>query len=490
MNAPGSDTTAPRASSDAETTLTSSLTTGSQEGGSGGIWHPQRRRLTAGLVLIVSLTAFEALAVATALPAAIGDIGGLRFYGWAFSSFMLANLVGIQAAGEAADRHGAQRPFAAGCALFAAGLLSAGLSPGILVFIAGRVLQGLGAGAISAAAYVAVARAYPSGARPRMLAVLSSAWVIPGMVGPAAAGALTHLFGWRSVFLSLLPLVAAALLLAALPLRRLAAAGGAHEPATRTGPAVRLAVGTGLVLWAIEVLPSLHAWVVFAIGAALAVPGFRRLLPPGVTRARAGLPAAVATLGVMSAAFFGAEAYVPLSLTAVRGQSMLVAGAALTAATLCWTAGTWVQERLVHRVSRRALGCIGLLLIVIGVIGTGAVLAAAVPVELAVVMWGVAGAGMGVAYPTAMLVALECAPRGREGESSAAMQLANVLGAALGTGVGGGLLALATSAGHSTAFGIGVADAFALAVGLLGLAAAARLPRESGVDCLTAPSSA
>jgi MFS family permease len=458
--------------------------------GIGGIWHPERRRLTSGLVLIVSLTAFEALAVATALPVAIGDIGGVRFYGWAFSSFMLANLVGIQAAGEAADRHGAQRPFAAGSALFAAGLLTAGLSPGILVFIAGRVLQGFGAGAISSAAYVAVARAYPSGARPRMLAVLSSAWVIPGMVGPAAAGALTHLFGWRSVFLSLLPLVAAALLLAAPPLHRLAAAGGDHDPAARTGPAVRLAVGTGLALWAIEALPALTAWLAFVVGVVVAVPGFRRLLPAGVTRARAGLPAAVATLGLASAAFFGAEAYVPLALTAVRGQSMLVAGAALTAATLCWTAGTWVQERLVHRLNRRALACSGLLLIIAGVVGTSAVLAASVPVELGPIMWGVAGLGMGVAYPTAMLVALEGASRGREGESSAAMQLANVFGTALGTGMGGGLLALAASAGYPTAIGIGAADAFALAVGLVGLGAAGRLPRAAAAEHLTVSSRA
>jgi MFS family permease len=435
------------------------------------------------LVLIVSLAAFEALAVAAVLPVTVGEIGGVRFYGWAFSSFMLANLVGIQAAGEAADRGGAERPFVLGCLLFAAGLLTAGLSPGILPFIAGRVLQGFGAGAISAASYVAVARAYPSSARARMLAVLSSAWVIPGMIGPAAAGALSHLFGWRSVFLSLLPLVVAAVLLAAPPLRHLAGAAGAHHTATRTGPALRLAIGTGVALWAVESLPALSAWVAFAAGLALAVPGFKRLLPAGVTRARAGLPAAVASLGVMSAAFFGAEAYVPLSITDVRGQSTFVAGAALTAATLCWTAGTWLQERLVRSVSRRLLGCVGLLLIIAGVAGAGALLVESVPVLLGPVLWGIAGLGMGIAFPTAMLVALECAAPGREGESSAAMQLANVLGTALGTGLGGGLLALATSSGHSTATGIALADACALALGCLGLAAASRLPREAGLDC-------
>lgn len=435
-------------------------------------------------MLIVSLTAFEALAVATILPAAIGDIGGVRFYGWAFSSFMLANLVGIQAAGDAADRGGVQRPFIAGCALFATGLVAAGLSRGVVSFIVGRVLQGGGAGALSAASYVAVARGYTETARPRMLAVLTSAWVVPGMIGPAAAGALAHVFGWRSIFLFLIPLVIAALVLATPALRSLAATKNEEPHAPRTGPALRLAVGTGLALAAVEVHPPSLAWMIFAVGAVMALPAVHRLLPAGVLRARAGLPAAVASLAGMSAAFFGAEAYVPLSLTTVRGQSTFMAGVALTAATLCWTAGTWVQERLARSTSHRTLTAVGIVLIIVGVAGTGTMLIADVPIEMGPLMWGIAGFGMGVAYPTATLVALGSAPPGREGEASAAMQLGNVLGMACGTGIGGGLFSLAGTSGYSTAAGIALVDVFSIVAGLLGLAAAARLV---GLPRLCAP---
>jgi hypothetical protein len=72
----------------------------------GGLFSGYRRPLTVGLVLIVTLVAFEALAVATVMPAAERDLGGLRLYGWAFSGFLLASLVGITWAGEEADRHG------------------------------------------------------------------------------------------------------------------------------------------------------------------------------------------------------------------------------------------------------------------------------------------------------------------------------------------------------------------------------------------------
>src|SRR5690606_32411352 len=53
-------------------------------------------------------------------------------------------------------------------------------------------------------------RAYPPGLRPRVFAVFSSAWVIPGLIGPAAAGAIEHALSWRAVFLALLPIVAVA----------------------------------------------------------------------------------------------------------------------------------------------------------------------------------------------------------------------------------------------------------------------------------------
>ena len=94
-----------------------------------GIWGPKQRGLTVGLVLTVSFSAFEALAVATVLPTAVAEIGGLDLYGWVFSVFMLANLVGLVTAGRSADLHGPARAFGTGVALFVLGLVWAGLSP-------------------------------------------------------------------------------------------------------------------------------------------------------------------------------------------------------------------------------------------------------------------------------------------------------------------------------------------------------------------------
>jgi MFS family permease len=65
-----------------------------------GLWAPQTRALTAGLVLTVTFVASEALAVVTVMPVVARDLGGFRLYGWAFSAFMLGSVVGIVVAGR------------------------------------------------------------------------------------------------------------------------------------------------------------------------------------------------------------------------------------------------------------------------------------------------------------------------------------------------------------------------------------------------------
>ena len=162
------------------------------EGRVPGLWSPPTRGLTAGLVLSITFVASEALAVVTVMPRRRPDLGGLRLYGWVFSAFMLGSVVGIVAAGREADRRGPAIPFVAGLVLFGAGLAVAGLAPSMEVLVAGRVLQGVGAGAVPSVAYVVIGRSFPGPLRARMMAVLSTAWVVPGLAGPAVAAEVAH----------------------------------------------------------------------------------------------------------------------------------------------------------------------------------------------------------------------------------------------------------------------------------------------------------
>lgn len=441
-----------------------------------GVWAPERRALTVGLVLTVTAVAFESLALATIAPEIERDLDGISLYGWLFSAFFLGSLVGTVLAGQATDRRGPAVAYTGGLLLFAGGLLLGGLAPTMLALVVARAVQGIGAGAIPAVSYATVGRAYPEELRPRMFAVTSTAWVVPGLAGPAVAGAVAAHTSWRFVFLGLLPfvLLAAALTIPAL---RAAGGGGADEPvAGRVTGALRVAAGAGLVLAA---LGAGDWWLVpplLAAGVLVGVPAFVHLVPAGTLRAEPGLPAAVLVRGLLTFAFFAADAYVPLALTDTRGTSTTVAGIAVTAATLSWTTGSWVQDRLTISVGARRLVTTGHAVLVVGIAGAGLMLWDAVPLVLAVVVWGVAGFGIGLAYAPISVTVLREAPPGRTGEATASMQLSDLVGVALGTGVGGAAVAVGDAAGWPPDVGIGAAFAIAGVVAAVGVVVGRRLP--------------
>lgn len=441
----------------------------------GGIWSAEHRWLTIGLILTVTAAAFEALAVATTLPATTRDLGGLSLYGWVFSVFMLTNLIGITLAGAEADRRGPARPFVVAIALFTIGLALAGTAPSMAVLIFGRAVQGFGAGGISSVAYVAIARGYPESTRPRMLAIMASAWVVPGLVGPAVAGLVVDYVGWRWVFLGLLPFPLIALVLAAPALRSLDATGAALAW-QRTIAAVRLALGTGLFMAGLGQGQLVLAIGLVAAGAVLAWPALRQLLPDGTFRLERGLPAVVAAAGLLNLAFFGVDAFIPLALSVGRGQSATVAGIALTAATIMWTTGSWIQAHVAQRQSRRRVVAIGLILIGAGIAGVIAALSPSVPVVVVPIAWGVAGLGMGLAYSAISLAVLETAPADQTGMATAAMQLANVLTVALGAGIGGVLVAASNARTGTTNAGVLAQSLLMIGVIVLALLASLRLP--------------
>lgn len=104
------------------------------------------RALSIGIVSVVLLIAFEATAVGTAMPVAARELDGVSLYAFAFSAYFTTSLFGMVLSGQWADRRGPLAPLGAGIAAFAAGLLLAGTAGSMWMFIAGRAVQGLGAG--------------------------------------------------------------------------------------------------------------------------------------------------------------------------------------------------------------------------------------------------------------------------------------------------------------------------------------------------------
>jgi len=443
-----------------------------------------RRATLVGLLTVVTAVAFEALAVATVMPVVARALGGLSAYGWAFTGFLITSIVGMVVAGQWSDRVGPVPAFLTGLGIFGVGLLVAGSAGSMSVFVLGRAVQGFGAGENIVALYVVIARVFDDAARPKVFSVISAAWVLPSIVGPAVAGAVAEHVGWRWVFFGLLPFVAAGLLLLVPALRGLgpaepAAAGGAGGAgaggtavAARWPAAVRLATGVALLQAAGQ---RLAVWSVplALVGLALLVPALRRLLPAGSLRLAAGLPTVVVARGLLAGAFFGAEAFVPLDLQTVHHMAPGAAGIPLTLGAIGWSVGSWYQGRLPADAPRHRLVRQGFVLVTVAVAGLVAVTYPAVSGWVAVACWMVGGAGMGIAMATVGVLLLQLSPPAEQGVNSAALQISDAVGSTLCIGLGGVLLAAGVS-GLGTGGVLRVVFLLMAAVAAVGWAVAGR----------------
>ena len=434
----------------------------SESNNSETVFDAQHWALTLGIILGVTLTAFEALAIVTIAPAISNSLEGTQLYGWIFSGFMLAALLGTVLGGQQADAHGPGRPFAGGLILFGAGLLIAGFAPNMLLLIIGRVVQGLGSGAMVTALYAAVNVAYSDALRPRLVALMSSAWVVPALVGPAIAGFIAERLGWRIVFWGLVPLLVFVLLLAMPSFRQHATSRqvrkGEKNSESPVMAALGLVVGTGLLLSGLGAENSLLMVVMVVSGTVLAIVNLRPLTPKGTLRLAAGLPSIIAARGLLYASFAGVQAFVALMLVDVHGFSTSVTGAAIASGALSWTAGSWLQDRLDSRQGpqdRHLRILAGSAILATGLaVQVAALFTSVGPLVLSILGWVVAGLGIGLAFSSCSVLAFALAPEGKEGKVASSLQLADQFTAAVSTGIGGALFAYALDAGRSQQMGI------------------------------------
>ncbi|MDP9443611.1 MAG: MFS transporter, partial [Actinomycetota bacterium] len=226
-------------------------------------------RTTVGIISLVVLVAFEAMAVATAMPVAARELDGLELYAWAFTGFLIAALFATAVAGQVCDRIGPTLPFVAGVAVFLVGLVVAGSAPAMWPFVLGRMIQGLGGGTVIVALYVVVARAFDESVRPRVFLFMSAAWIVPSIVGPLVAGAVTEQMSWRLVFWGLVPFVVVPVLLTAPALRRLPRVEGERRP-SRVLLALAVAVGAAALQYGGQRAERAD-WVVAGVALAVGV---------------------------------------------------------------------------------------------------------------------------------------------------------------------------------------------------------------------------
>lgn len=427
-------------------------------------WRGRYGRTTIGVFSLAFLFAFEALAVSTVMPQVADELDGLSWYPVAFAGPLAASIVALAWAGPAADRLGPGPVMRRGLAVFALGVVLAGAAPTMPLFVAGRLVHGYGGGVLGVALYVLIAQAYPETMRPRVFAVLTTAWVLPALVGPLLAAQVADVVGWRWVFLGVPALAFAAwLLVADAPSRP-----SALEPGRVPLRFAWLAAG-GTLLLSLAGQRVVAWWpVLVALGVMAILLGGRRLLPPGSWRLASGLPAVLLSRAAIGTAFAAAEVYLPLLLTLERGLSLTEAGWVLTIGAVTWSAGAVLAARWSVLSDQPGRVRIGAALVAVGLFGFATVSLPVVPLVVAMASWGVAGLGIGMAFSTLSVLALATAREGEEGRTSSALQTNDYLSMAGFIAVGGVIFAgFAQSAPVAAGTGLVLAAAALAALALV-----------------------
>ncbi|GAB96820.1 putative drug resistance protein [Kineosphaera limosa NBRC 100340] len=485
---------------------------------------PEFRALTTALLALITIVAFQEMAISTVMPTIAADLQAAGGYALAFSVMFTAQLLAIVLARAWIETRGPLSAMRLGQVFVVLGGLLAGLAPNLPVFLAGRVCTGLGGGFVIVAIYVTVGAVYPVRLRPKIFAWISAAWVLPSILGPLVAAGLAALWSWRLVFLLVVPAVGWILIALsrvghlttaaenpvapdqgtlserADPTAQASQASDAAAGAASTSPpagrragsagsagsarsaarravviAVLVAAGAGLFQWAgTRLVPPQPLPVAgLLIGLALLGATLPRLLPPGALALRRGLPSVIVARGLFTGAFNGSVAFVPLYLVSQRDLSQASAGLILALASIGWSLGAYLQGRERLADSGPALVVVGALCVTGGV-GSFALLAlTGAPTLLAVPAGALLGIGMGLGTTAQSVLMLALAPRAQHPAASSALMLSDTLGAALGISVTGTVYASLASSPGDVLFP--AVWATSVAIGIVALLAARRV---------------
>lgn len=447
-----------------------------------GIWGARFLWVTVGAVALIFLAAMQSLAVTTVMPVVSADLEGERLYAVAFAGTLATSVIGMVAVGAWCDRGGVLAPLTTAVVLFVVGLLIAGLALTMPVLVAGRLVQGLGTGGQTVALYVVVARVYPAALHGRVFAAFSAAWVVPSLIGPFLAGAVTEFLHWRWVFLGVAALTVIAFVLVVARLHGLAL--HTDEPATeRIAPRLACAVAVAVGALGLSLAGELGAWAWAAVAASVVVIGLasRPLLPRATLVAARGLPSVVLMRGLIAGALFGAEIYVPYLLIDGYGFSPTWAGLGLTAAALAWAVAADVQGRVGDRMGNTRITLVGTALLVTALLIAAATAFLGLPAAVLIAGWGLAGGGMGLMYPRLTVLTLAYSTPQNQGFNSSALSISDAVGSASSIAVMGLVFTalVGTDAGFPAVFAIAVVLALGALVPGLRLGHAHEAPRRA-----------
>jgi len=389
-----------------------------------------RSALVSGGMVVHAINVFI---VTTILPSVVRDIGGLRFFAWSTTLYVVASLFGAVACARLLRAMGARWSYRLSLLLFALGTAACAMAPSMPVLLAGRFVQGLGAGTLSALSFTQVRQLFPPALWARALAVISIAWGAATLLGPAVGGVFAEYNVWRAAFWYLLATTPPLLLLVEWTLPR---------GAVQHGPRLPMA-WLNLALLAGSLLPSGAMWLTQPLGATYAVMSL--------------------LLGLAT------EVFMPYFLQTLHGLSPLHAGYVSALLSGGWTLGSMASSGVTAGTTRMLLR-LGPLTVATGLLGLAVLMPRSADIT-GFDLWLIGGCllamglGIGLCWPHLGAGVFRFAIEGEQALAAASITTVVMVANAFGSALGGMLTNLAgmttpgdaAGASHAAAWLFGVA---------------------------------
>jgi EmrB/QacA subfamily drug resistance transporter len=407
----------------------------------------ERGPVLLAMMLSTALIAVDSTILATAVPSIVADIGGFTQFPWLFSVYLLAQAVSVPVYGKLADLFGRKPVILFGIGLFLLGSVLCGVAWSMGTLIAARVVQGLGAGAITPVTITIVGDLYSTEERAKAQGYIASVWGIASVVGPTLGGVFSEYASWRWIFLVNIPLC---VLAATMVVRNFAERVDRSRPAIDYRGAALLTAGLTLVILAVLEGGQAWAWdsaagiAVLATGVVLLAvfwlaerSATEPVLPLWVFRRRLLVASGLISAAV-GAVLLGLTSYVPTYVQEVLGHGPLVAGLALGALTLGWPIAASQAGKVYLRIGFRGCALIGTVIVLAGT-GLLLLLDEGSGVAQVAATCFVVGFGMGLTVSPTLIAAQSSVGWQERGVVTANNLFLRSVGSALGIAVFGAL---------------------------------------------------
>lgn len=426
----------------------------------------------------VALHAINVYLVTTILPSVVADIGGLDYYAWNTTLFVVASIIGSVLSTKCLTALGARAAYVWAGVIFAIGSGVCSLAPDMAVMILGRTIQGLGGGLLFALPYAMIRLVFAEPLWPRAMALISGMWGAATLIGPAVGGVFAEYDAWRAAFWALIPVTALFMVLAwaLLPKKSADTSRPVGVPWAQLVllSAVVLAISVG------SIKPeAIYSVLGLAVGFLLLYLVYRvearstwRLMPKGGLAARGALLPLYVSMSLMVIGMTS-EVFVPYFLQVLHLQTPLLAGYISALMAAGWTLGALYSSGLKSATALRAIGIAPFFIV------AGLVLALVFVPRLDPSLLNVAGvcagmlavgAGIGLAWPHLLTRVLESVAEDEKELAGASITTVQLIATAIGAALAGMIVNLG---GFSSPGG--VAGASSAAAWLFGVYAALSL---------------